>query len=280
MSRLCSPSSGVGADRHRCAREVERRAGVALAADVGVVPLDDEAARREVLVEHEVAVRERRAGGDADRLQLLGRDERRARRRPAAEGGVDVVVGGGPRGVVGVGERHQRVVAQEVDERPPLGVARDRDGDPRVGAVAAVHALRGVVVASGCRGAAGAAPVVLAASTDSPANASNVSSCERSTCTAAVRQLALPERGQQGERAVQPADGVGEREPDAQRLLADVAGGGGEPGVGLEHRAVRRVRRHRAGLAVAGHGDGRDAVVAARARCSGSMPSERAPRGV
>ena len=82
-----------------------------------------------------------------------------------------------------------------------------------------------------------------------------------STCTASSRDLALPQRRQQGERTVHAADRVGEGDAHAQRLLADVAGGVGEPGVGLEHRTPRRVRRHRPGLAVAGHRHRRDAGV-------------------
>ena len=92
-------------------------------------------------------------------------------------------MGGDAREVVGT-RAVQHVVAQEIDERVPLGGALDRDGDPRVGPVAAVDTLWGVVVAA-VAVAPGATPDVLAASTDSPASASNVSSWERSTWTAA-----------------------------------------------------------------------------------------------
>ena len=78
-----------------------------------------------------------------------------ARRRPAAERLVDAVVGGGPRREVGAGEVGERRVVQQLQQRRPRVVVGHRDGDPRVGAVAAVHPLRRVVLASGCRGGPG-----------------------------------------------------------------------------------------------------------------------------
>ena len=59
------------------------------------------------------------------------------------------------------------------------------------------------------------------ASRASPAKASSVSSWDRSTCTGGAGELALPQRGQEGERAVQPADGVGEGQPVAHRAVAE-----------------------------------------------------------
>ena len=168
-----------------------------------------------------------------------------------------------------------------VHQRRPLVVVRHRDRDPRVGAVAAVHALRGVVVRPVAVAARGARRWRWRPSNASPAYGHATS--RAATCRRARRRRAPPAptaSASSGERPVHAADGVREGDADAQRLLADVAGGVRRTRRRPRASALRRVRRHRPGLAVAGHRHRRDARVERRPAAPASMPSERAPRGV
>src|SRR3990172_11343425 len=108
-------------------------AGVLHHAHLRVLILEEEAALVEVRVFGQLAVHERRESGDAGRLQPLRYLERVERRRPLADGGLEIVLvrlaageGAEPRVV------YQFRTAHRPAERPPFVVGAAGDAHPAV----------------------------------------------------------------------------------------------------------------------------------------------------
>ncbi len=243
---------------------MDREAGKSPAADVRLVPLDHEAARRDVLVLDDVPIGHHRRGPHAGSLQHPHGLSLVSHGAPDSDRPVDLVV------VIETIRQSSMANATEIlsddsAEGLPFGVALDRDRHPLVVTRARVDALRrsfGRTVAATRRrrAARGGGEVRVAADRRVGLELRDVDE------EASTRAIALGERAEHGDCTVRAADRIGKRHAHLERASARVSRHRGHSRVGLEDRSPGDPHPVRPRVAVTRERDAHDAWVPASER--------------